>query len=238
MIHRRYLPFLSAAIGASLFSIPSVLFADTIDLSGIPDGTVVSAGNPYNGILDLTATTWSSIYNAEFPTGTNVTTSEGAIEGGVIEVFPPYLPGTDTYYSSLTATFLSPVTDVSFQLENWRTAGYTYAGVDDNGIGFTGEGSLYGALESGTSGLVWTTIDLDIPQGGYLTNFTVENRDPANANGAFWVEDISYSTVPENGTTIGFIGMALIGLAMFRRVSKQRKRLNRAPMDEPSPMGG
>ena len=189
--------------------------ADTIDFSGYADGTAVTATNPSNGILDITATT--SVFGLDYQE-----THEAKIKGGVLEALPGYTPDGGIYESDLTATFLTPVTDVSFKFANWRSAVFFYSGVDADGNTFSRFSVLDGVIEDSSRDW-WTTFTLDIPQGGNITECAITNRDPSPTDAAFWVNSINYTPVPDGGSVLAILTVTLSGLFMLRSANSRRK---------------
>jgi hypothetical protein len=163
----------------------------TIDFTGIPDGTPLSANNPYGGVVDLQA---QGGYRYHFPlewspegypigNGGEAWAEAGYILGGVVWVYTPsgtIVPtgGEATRgMTSLTATFLQPINELSFTThvpDHW--VDYNYKGLDGNGDPFSGSGM---APTDGLSPDPWFTTVLKAPAGGHFTELDLGNWDPA-----------------------------------------------------------
>lgn len=204
--------------------------AITIDFNGIPNGTPVSMGNPYAGILNLQAE-GSVPY---FDGGILYTLStESSIVDGALSVVPPSLPpgipfdAGGNYSSQLSAIFLEPVVGVRFDAYAWRNAGYSYSGFDSSGASFSGSGIIPGIIDGGPLAPppppnAWVTFTPSIPDGGSLISFSIANRDPTPQNGAFWVDNITFAIVPEPST----IAMLAVGTG-FLFILRRRRALGR-----------
>ena len=175
-----------------------------INFNAIPDGTLVSANNPYGGALNIQAL---EITDYQVYTANDViyysTSTEASIVGGSLTVLPLYTTDFNYYQSrsEMTATFEQPVIGVSFDAWCWRNAVYTYSGVDGNQLPLSSWGIIPGVVESGTAPEL-ATYSLNLPAGGYLTSFSISNRDYHTANAAFWVNNIVFTTVPEPSTAV------------------------------------
>jgi hypothetical protein len=203
-------------------------YADVVDFTGIPDGSLISLGNPYAGVLTLEGHGTTRLFappdiltdvsheaiisaNAPFHTGDNA----------IAAVADADAPGFTAYRweSDVTATFLQPVFNVSFETFVWRTAGYTYDATNGAGDAIHASGIITGNLESGGS-LTWQHINLDVPDGYYLTGFGITNGDNGNNfDGAVWVDNISFAPVPEPGATL-LLTFGVLGLVLPRRLSR------------------
>ena len=197
--------------------------ATVIDFNNIPDGTPVSVGNPYAGILVMESGTrwidhkqWPPIYSpdnewVELP----ALISYGRLSTSVGDrtiVKPPWVPPLafypdwlDTY---LNATFLEPVTDVSFTGWTFRGAIYNYTGVNGNGETFTGEGTFERGLPEGGS-----RIELGLPDGYYLSKFSVA-AGYLGGGYDFWIDDIAFTPVgvPDSGSSAVLLGLGFVGV--------------------------
>jgi hypothetical protein len=224
----------NAAMAAVCLCSSSAAFADTIDFSGIPDGTLVSAGNSYNGIVTLTMTSTVSIYGyTTQPPGTfyGAPSQEGVINGGILEANPftyatiPYPPGIGIvnpkdFFSTFNALFLSPVTDVTIVMNDRDYLddyglNYSYTGIDSSGNPFSLGGNIPRRSGDGSSE---ATVSLTLPNGGYITSYSVTDGDDDEEG---WdnisVFSIAYTPVPDGGPTIALLVGALVGLAALRR---------------------
>ena len=154
--------------------------ASIIGFDGIPDHTAVSTGNAYSGILVIEAASTPVGLPGSIPPPTEGLVRSEVMSGslfqkeGVLTVIPEFAGLSFDYQSRVTATFLAPVTHVSFNTFEWRVAGYSYMGVHANGETFTGSGVTGSVLETGQG---WHIIDLDLPAGGTLTD-SVRTEQP------------------------------------------------------------
>ena len=134
------------------------------------------------------------------------------------------LAGSDTYVSDLKFTFLQPVTDISFGMASFRGGGYHYTATDAAGDLIFGNGGNPNAGVTLQFGFLPFSIDL--PSGYYFTDFHIGNGDYTTANGAVWVDDISFTTaggtprfvdlgdpVPDQAST--FLLLSLAALALY-----------------------
>jgi hypothetical protein len=176
--------YLASVVAVILTSVTSQsLRADTItiDFSGIPNNTVLSANNPYAGLVNLQA---QAGYHYAGPgygeyglLEADVWTESGSIYDGVVYVEPAssyIIPPGGTpvrQLTSLTATFLRPITEVILTTSThpWALA-VSYTGVDGSGNPFTGSGPW--PPEGSQEGL---TMSLAAPVGGYITQLQLEN---------------------------------------------------------------
>jgi hypothetical protein len=204
---------------AGLINLAASLYGQSIiiDFNAIPDGTALSANNPYGGILNIQA---EGIQYYEDPSGTGPgisyysISSEAPIVGGSLAVVPIQNIGADHYQSTMIATFNQPVTDVSFDAWCYRNAVFSYSGVDGNQLPFSSSGIIPGEIDGGAIG--WATFYLNIPQGGDLTEFSILNRDPQNLDAAFWVNNITFTVVPEP-TSFALAALGACALLNFRK---------------------
>lgn len=186
----------------------------TADFNAFPDGTLVLPSHPFNGILQIQAEAAQDWYDYNTGESGRILTP-AVIRLGSIEVLPVSYEWAYRYIASFTATFLEPVTDVSFKLMNYRTAGYQFSGLDAAGLAFSGNGSIDGLVEDPIRE-PWVTVSLTIPDGGYLSAFTIENRDIRPDDAAVWVDDISYAPIPEpTGGALLLLGLGLVGAHRF-----------------------
>src|SRR2546421_10974612 len=108
----------AVSIVGVLFGFAAAAEATVIDFSGIPDGTLVSVGNPYGGILNLQATVQAETIDG-------ILSGEGTIStqapfypagDGVVQALPPSILNAGNLSSNVTGTFLQPVTDGNFDV--------------------------------------------------------------------------------------------------------------------------
>jgi hypothetical protein len=152
--------------------------------------------------------------------------SAGLIQNGALEVIPnanALPPGTllTGYLTQIDATFSQPVTDVSLMAFCYRFGEYYYSGVDGNGVPFSSWGYIPGQNDGEFPTPGWETFQLNVPNGGYLTDFELLNADenyPYDA--ALWVNDISFTPVPEYRNNLLIIGGMLL-LPIFRSMRKK-----------------
>ena len=216
---RRALVMLLALCGTG-WTFGTALASVTIDFSAFPDGTPVTANNPYAGLLDLQAsggTEW-----VDSGSGSGILWSESTVANGALAVVPTgeVPPGTPPvwYYGRLTASFSAPVVAVSFAAWCSRTAGYSYSGVDALGDPFGGSGRIPGYIDGSPPPPgpgYWVTFTPTIPEGGYLTGFQINNGDPKLDDASFWVNDIMFTPVPEPSTLA--LGALPVILVLWRR---------------------
>ena len=209
--------------------------AATIDFNSIPDGTPVSAGNPYAGVLDIQAYGSEMAYptggGVEIPVSQESTIQNGVLFAGACNFFAPppgyTLDGMGGFRTSLTATFLRAVTEVSFAF-NVETywARYSYQGIDANGVPFGGGGLLYALFPGGT----WQTVNPPIPAGGYLTGFSIGDLDNVPGNASFSVDDISFTVVPDPSMFLAGDFLAGLGILGCLRWLTTRRQASQAPL--------
>ena len=222
--HHRFGLALATVIAA--LSIQETSAASTLHFSDYSDGTLASAANPYTGILNLQAAGGTDYVTNGLTTSQgrspNPFWTESTVKSGVLEVMStgevPDYSYAIRHRSKLTADFALPVVDVSFAVFCYRTAGYTYSGFDSANSPFSGGGAILGVY-SGVQYGSYNTFALEIPDGGYLTQFQVTNNDDSSANGAFWISDITFSTVstiPEP-SALALVAIGVAGLSFLRR---------------------
>ena len=163
----------------------------TLDFTGIPDGTLVSANNPYAGVVNFSGQAdFQLIDDSQFPpTASHLLIENGAIRSGGIwmgvspwPVLPPSVemlgpPGLalERVYATLTATFLEPVRGLTFTTgESAYYVAYIFDGLDANGSPFHGFGQSYNDIPVPPGSFSHMTI-LDAPEGGYFTKLTLSN---------------------------------------------------------------
>jgi hypothetical protein len=196
-----------------------------IDFDDIPNGTLVSA-NTYGGILNIRAE--AGRIEEVFKDGQftfQQVWSESSIRNGVIEVVnePSFAP---FFYARFTATFSQPVTDVSFSIFAWRHGGYSYNAVNVNGDVVTRSGA------TGSTGLAlnedFIHYDLEIPDGYYLTDFSLGNQDPKFLDAGIWIDNIAFTVreamepVPEVGKTATLLAAGCAVLFAFSAFGTRR----------------
>ncbi len=216
--YSRLVPALATVFAA--LSIQETSVAATLHFGDYVDGTHASAANPYTGILNLQAKGGTDyLFFGETSRSGVLRTfwTESTIRGGVLEVKSSREIPDNCYAvksrSELTADFALPVVDVSFAAFCYRPAVYTYSGFDNANNPFSGGGTILGVYDGVPYG-TRTTFALEIPDGGYLTQFQVTNNDDSPDNGAFWISDITFSavsTIPEPSALV----LVTIGAARF-----------------------
>ena len=200
----------------------------TLDFTGIPDGTLVSANNPYAGVVNFSGQADFHILDTS---QTPTTESHLLIENGVISsgaiwmgvspwpVLPPSLyipnrppgPALEKVSTTLTATFLEPVRGLTFTtgVPAYYVA-YEYEGFDANGSPIHGFGqSFTGIPVISGSPSSYKTI-LDAPEGGYYTKLMLSNWSYGDPE--FVVYDITLRAVgvPEPATLTDEVLLGLI----------------------------
>ena len=150
--------------------------AIVVDFNDIPNGTLVSANNPYAGILNIEASAgplWVA-FREDQRDQMGTIWVESAISNGYLEVLPSYeveippeVPSDaefiDEVQSRIMATFLGPVTNVSFDAFTYRQAGYRYTIVDANGVTSNVPGGV--TQEDPSAPFAFDTFNLNIPNG-------------------------------------------------------------------------
>lgn len=184
----------------------------TLDFTGIPDGTLVSANNPYAGVVHLAAKADFRIWDdSQVPTAeSHLLVENGTIRSGAISMgvspwpvtLPPFNlptrphgPALERVSTDLTATFLEPVRGLTFTTFVYAYyVSYTYEGLDANGVPFHGFGdSLTGLPVAGSVGSRITV--LDAPAGGYFTELKVSNW-------SYWFPDFEVSDITLRGVGV------------------------------------
>jgi hypothetical protein len=191
-----------------------------VDFNNIPNGTLVSANNPYAGILDIQASAGPDWFVPEHelePGGMGIAWMESTIFDGYLPVIPLFdpPPGTslgENWYARITATFSQPVTNVSFDAFTYRYAVYRYTAVDANGLT---SNVLGGETQNDPfAPLSFDTFNLSIPEGSYVTSFEITNADGGSPlDAAIWVDnirfDLAVSPVADAGSTGMLFGIVL-----------------------------
>lgn len=201
--------------------------AALVDFNGIPNGTLVSTGNPYGGALDLQGQVTvfvSTPPDIITPISTEAIITDQApfkLSGdSVVEALPEFVLGAFDYSSHVTATFLQPVVNVTFDAYADRTAGYTYRGT--NGVDvFNGTGIIVGNQDSSDT-VRWQQISLDLPAGYYLTQFDLTNHDPKPISGAVWLDNVAFTIAVPEPTLPVLLGVGLVGLLLVQRHDASR----------------
>jgi hypothetical protein len=188
----------SYAIAVLLIFSGSTPAATVIDFDDIKDGTPVSAGNPYAGVVDLQATGQAMTADGTIlPAEGTISTQFDPSHGGVAQALPPPIPDAIEFSSDMAGTFLQPVTDGSLQVFVFRNSSYSYTGSDNIGDIFNGAGTITGNIESGGV-LTWQQLAFSLPAGYALTSFDIANRDlAAPLDGAVWIDNVTFTVVPE-----------------------------------------
>ena len=194
--------------------------AAIIDFNGISDGTLVSAGNPHLGVVNLTALSVTE-YTVSGSLPTLTLSNPGIVQGGVVALVPQDNPGAVRFVTSLTADFLTPVTDVSFDVAAYRHGVYEFVAVDDTGHTITG-----GPTKTGTGGL--ETLDphhivVPLPAGYSLVKLDIFDVDPGLASASMWIDNLAFTAnVPDSGSYAMQIGMISLGLGCMALRRKTR----------------
>ena len=194
--------------------------ADTIDLNSFPDNTPVSAGNPYDDVVVIGGSSTAKYFvtQSTYVTDTVSAFILGAIgevtDGAFMAIYNGYLPHAGAeYHSNIDATFLQPVTDISFQMGSFIGGVYQYSAVNAQGIVLTGSGSFPGFTHLG----FFMPFSIDLPPGYHFTDVNWNNADANGAIGAaIAVADIEFTLangVPEQGTT--WFLLAIGGLTLY-----------------------
>lgn len=228
-LRSRFVVVCAISVPALIFAICPSASAIVIDFNGIPDGTLVSAGDPYAGVVDVQAKVqWMTADGTLMAEGTITTQApQRDIGDGVVQALPPFVfPDGGNLMSDVTATFLQPVTDGGFDVFVFRNASYSYTGANGTGDIFNGSGFITGFLESGNT-LTWQHFDLSLPTGYNLTGFNVNNHDPASPDAAaVWLDNLSFALVPEP-STVEMLGLGASVLLSLRPRSKNAEALKR-----------
>lgn len=190
--------------------------AITIDFNGIPNGTPVSAGNPYGGLVNIQG--WAYAYPYDFGNPGLRVSLEATIQDGAIEVFPPpWVPGTAPgSESELVATFLQPVTDVTFKLAGYWFNGYSLTAVDGLGNSIITSGGVGHPQPSLSS---YEHIVVPVPPGYWVTELKLGSRG-LDTDPAFRLDDLSFelAPVPDSASSATLLALASLGLLAFARI--------------------
>jgi hypothetical protein len=201
---------------------PSAL-ATLIDFNDIPEGTPVSAGNPYAGILEIQArqgyqriddVVWSE---ASIQVGVQLNTINDARAGSspLLAVYEPhYVPDGLYYYGEVTANFTRPVNDVSFDGFAPRGFGYQYVGINGAGETITLYGAMDPAVQLGDPLENVQRINLTLPAGYSLIQFKAEDRDPRPLDAGIWIDNIAFN-VADAGSTCLLLALGCVGLTQI-----------------------
>jgi hypothetical protein len=209
-----------------------------LNLSGIPDGTPVSANNPYSGVVNLHGQADFQFMGVELPyPSVNLSADNGSIRSGAIWMgvnplgWPEPPPGTDTDYrtqrvtAALTATFLQPVIGLAFTTEVFAySVNYQFEGLDGSGSPFSGSGSTSdGSMQSPGrfDGAFAYTMNLNAPEGGYFTKLALSNWAYGGGSATFQVYDIAVQTLgvpePSNFTERAFLLLLVVVAPLARQ---------------------
>jgi hypothetical protein len=184
--------------------------AAIIDFNDIADGTPVSTGNPYGGVVNLQARS-GSLNIVSFPPLVGQTDYvEATIQNGAIQILSS-VPQAEMYLSEFTATFLEPVQDVGFDAATLRHAVYTYVAANSSGAEITGSG-----LTADDFSGAYHHFTITVPAGYYVTQLQLNNRDPGAGGAAIWIDNLAFQVVgvPDCGSTalLAFFGLILVGV--------------------------
>jgi len=222
----------------------------SIDFSGFPDNTPLSANNnTFDGLVTLNAQAGYS-YVEPGDTYGQVLVDAGVFYQGSLyvgvggsNIIPPDTsPNKSLTY--LTLNFSAPVTQISFSTTTWPWGlGYTYHGVDANGNPFiNGGGTPLAIAVAGSQHVSFTSV-VTAPPGGYITDLKLENWDeagsaitdytftaPGTTGPAFAFKDLVLTTgisVPEPSP---FADRALLVFVLAAAPLARRKRLPRVSL--------
>jgi hypothetical protein len=86
-------------------------------------------------------------------------------------------------------------------------------GIDRDGLYF----SIFRVIDGDLfNHLLWQTINLPLPFGGYLKSFSIANHDPKNVDAGEHIDNIRFERVPDAGSTGLCLAFALGLLLIFR----------------------
>ena len=210
--------------------------ATVIDFNNIPDGTPVSEGNPYAGILVIESRAgwigppdwppvWTSVDAEWVEIWLPTLVGAGRVDTYLGDRQPPLPPGPEFHgwrfimQSYLTATFLEPVTDVSFQ---GLAAGvfYAYQGVNGAGDVYTRNG----LIDRGPPGFGGAKYELTLPDGYYLTQFYMGSHSSGSGYD-FSIDDIAFTRVgvPDSGSSAVLLGLGFVGVLSISHLRRPVK---------------
>jgi hypothetical protein len=190
-----------------------------IDFEGIPDGTPVSAGNPYAGLAVIQATAASRTLIPPDLVDSTLDVREGTILHGAVFVLPPD-PGSlgFDFGTEIVVNFLQPAVNLGFDAMVEMPGLYSFQGRDEQGATFTGGGIL-----SSGGPLSWFHIDVSIPPGSFLTQLRLSNHDNVHGVGALiQMDNIRFDVhgVPDSGSGVILLGLSGAGIYLLQRRSR------------------
>ncbi len=177
-----------------------------VDLSSILEGTVVSANEPYGGALIITGGQSANIYpETDYQEATiQKSASSRSVPQGCIqaEYSGPLCISLGTFATGVHVQFLEPVTDLSFGLACWRYGGFKWTAINEQGqtlSDYSGPGDPGFPPDTGVvSKFQFLPFDVSLPTGYHFTSFDWANGDACSINGALWIDDISFTVVPDS----------------------------------------
>jgi hypothetical protein len=204
--------------------------AGIIDLSQIPDGTLASAGNPYDGVLTIggsasaTESSQSGVSTTDFQTGGPTVVHGWYPHGAFLEAYTgPLLasPQAWSFSSSVNVGFLKPVSDVSFDWFTWWYGKYSYSAV--NSLGNVITGGAQGGFRDTTMPSAYESVNIDLPAGYHFTSLDVSEGDNLGSDCQIWVADIGYKVanggsapVPDRGSSVSLLAIGICGLIALK----------------------
>ena len=218
------------ALVASLVCMVPQAHGVIIDFNNVPDGTPVSAANPYPDILELSAYHGYAPPDLDLLYDGFILWTEARVEGGLVPVESPLfgnpLDFNVTYYSRITGRFLQPVENVSLDLFTVLQGFLIYAAVNEQEQVFFGSANT----QSDVGAEIFPeTFNLTVPPGFFVREFKVVNQDDTvNFGGAIWLDNIRFDlvgsqSVPDAGST----GMLFAGFCITLLVFNKFKRFVR-----------
>ena len=208
--------WIAALSAVSLPAVQGVI----IDFEGIPDGTPVSAGNPYAGLAVIQATATGRTLIPGDPLNSTFDAREGIILNGAVFLYPedPGLLGFD-FSTEIVINFLQPALNLGFDAMVELPGHYSFQGRDEQGATFTGGGILSsGGYPS------WFHVDVSIPPGSFLTQLQLNNHDNVN-NGATLIQldNIRFEVagVPDTGNGAILLGLSGAGIFLLQVLKRE-----------------
>lgn len=191
--------------------------ATTIDFNGIPDGTPVSAGNDYAGLVNIEASVYRLLPDGSVPPNYNqFVRTPVTIQNGAVRLQPPYDPLAVGYGSELFLTFLQPVVDISYSYSAWWEISCKVTAVDGMGNTIT----IYGPTGGVQAGAMPRHIVIPVPAGYGVTALTMGNYDKTDGDAWFTFDDLSFqvTAVPDSGHSWALLALSCLGLIAFARL--------------------